>query len=92
MPEEQSESAKDRHDADMKALNKFINTQNEQNIAFESSTRLGKIPENGDPRPLCVTVESEADKELLLKKAKSFNDSENQVTKNLIVKSDQTPC
>eukprot|EP00112_Aurelia_sp_Birch-Aquarium-sp1_P022777 Seg6537.1 transcript_id=Seg6537.1/GoldUCD/mRNA.D3Y31 product="hypothetical protein" protein_id=Seg6537.1/GoldUCD/D3Y31 len=76
----------------MKHLNKCINAQNEQKVAFENSTRLGKIPEIGDPRPLRVTVETDDDKELLLKKAKSFKDSENQVTKNLTVKPDQTQC
>eukprot|EP00112_Aurelia_sp_Birch-Aquarium-sp1_P009144 Seg2028.1 transcript_id=Seg2028.1/GoldUCD/mRNA.D3Y31 product="hypothetical protein" protein_id=Seg2028.1/GoldUCD/D3Y31 len=92
LPEGQRDSTKDGRDADMKHLNKCINAQNEQKVAFENSTRLGKIHENGDPRPLRVTVETDADKELLLKKAKSFKDSENQVTKNLTVKPDQTPC
>ena len=92
LPEKQRENAKDRHDEDMRTLKECINEKNEQHVAFQSSTRLGEVPENGHPRPLRVTVDSEADKELLLKKAKSFKDSENQVTKNLVVKLDQTPC
>ena len=81
-------NAKEGSDADMKLLNESINAQNEQKVAFESTTRLGKIPEDCAPRPLRVTVESEDDKELILKNAKSFRDSENQVDKKVKVKLD----
>ncbi len=72
LPESKEGNAHSRPDADMTLLKDTIETEIEKEIEIIEAVRLGKIFENGKPRPIRILLQSKEDMELLLNKVKSL--------------------
>ena len=91
LPESDRSTTELRRDEEQNQLAKSIRNVVGCDIELKKLTRLGKKNEDGTPRPLRVTLRNLNDKIKLLSKAKCFHDSDDEVSKNLTFKPDQTP-
>ena len=81
-----------RMNADRTFIADMIKSEIGKEIQVTEAVRLGKISIDGKPRPTWILLQSEADKVVILRNAKSLKSSTNDITKNLGIKTDQTPC